>query len=75
MSIEDMPEVPSKGPLEEQKHLELPDVPTKAPVAPKVVADDSEMASAELSTKKKGLSLSLSLSHFSSVLLSLSTHT
>ncbi|XP_044464447.1 vacuolar protein sorting-associated protein 20 homolog 2-like [Mangifera indica] len=53
MSIEDMPEVPSKGPLEEQKHLELPDVPTKAPVAPKVVADDSEMASAELSTKKK----------------------
>jgi hypothetical protein len=37
--------------------LDLPDVPTKAPVVHEVVSDD-----AEVSTKRKGLSLSLFLS-------------
>ncbi|KAJ0097282.1 vacuolar protein sorting-associated protein 20 homolog 1-like [Pistacia vera] len=55
MTVEDMPEVPTKGLSEEQEHLDLPDVPTKAPVASNVVADDAEIASAEVSTKKKVL--------------------
>lgn len=55
-----MPEVPARMPSveEDDEKLDLPDVPTKAPVAPEVVVDD---ASAGVSARKKGLSLSLSL--------------
>lgn len=55
MTLEDMPEVLTKVPSEEHEHLDLPDVPTKVPVASSVVADDAEIASAEVSTKKKVL--------------------
>lgn len=51
MTLEAMPEVPSKGADEE--NLELPDVPTKAPTAASKgegVGVDSEI----VSTKKKG---------------------
>lgn len=58
-----MPEVPTEGPSEEQEKLDLPNVPTKVPVASRVVADDAEIAPAEASTKRRGLSLSLSLSY------------
>ena len=57
-----MPEVPTEGPSKEQEKLDLPNVPTKVPVASRVVADDAEIAPAEASTKKRGVSLSLSLS-------------
>lgn len=57
MAVEDTPEVPIKGPLEEQEHLVLPDVPTRATVASNVAATDDEIASAQVSTKKKGLTV------------------
>ncbi|CAL5324047.1 unnamed protein product [Camellia sinensis] len=62
MALQDLPEVPSKelvteeieDDLEEiEDELDLPDVPTKAPVASKVVADEAQDASAEVSEKKR----------------------
>ncbi|CAL5382854.1 unnamed protein product [Camellia sinensis] len=54
MALQDLPEVPSKELITEEieDKLDLPDVPTKAPVAPKVVADEAQDASAEVSEKK-----------------------
>ncbi|KAK8577875.1 hypothetical protein V6N13_076554 [Hibiscus sabdariffa] len=46
MAFQDMPEVPTIADSEEQK-LDLPDVPTKKPVAPYAAGDD-----AEISTKR-----------------------
>ncbi|THG22326.1 hypothetical protein TEA_010009 [Camellia sinensis var. sinensis] len=56
MALQDLPEVPSKELVTEEieDELDLPDVPTKAPVAPKVVADEAQDASAEVSEKKRG---------------------
>ncbi|KAL7231030.1 hypothetical protein ACSBR2_009330 [Camellia fascicularis] len=55
MALQDLPEVPSKELITEEieDKLDLPDVPTKAPVAPKVVADEAQDASAEVSEKKR----------------------
>lgn len=55
MALQDLPEVPSKELITEEieNKLDLPDVPTKAPVAPKVVADEAQDASAEVSEKKR----------------------
>lgn len=55
MALQDLPEVPSKERITEEieDKLDLPDVPTKAPVAPKVVADEAQDASAEVSEKKR----------------------
>lgn len=53
-----MPNVPASLPSHEEK-LDLPDVPTKPPTA----ADAGEIAPAEASTKRKGLSLSLLYTH------------
>ncbi|CAL5368880.1 unnamed protein product [Camellia sinensis] len=55
MALQDLPEVPSKELVTEEieDELDLPDVPTKAPVAPKVVADEAQDASAEVSEKKR----------------------
>lgn len=55
MALQDLPEVPSKELTTEEieDKLDLPDVPTKAPVAPKVVADEAQDASAEVSEKKR----------------------
>ncbi|KAK8716353.1 hypothetical protein V6N13_043665 [Hibiscus sabdariffa] len=52
MAVQDMPEVPITAEFEEQK-LDLPDVPTKKPVAPDAARDDAEIASAETSTKRR----------------------
>ncbi|GMY12541.1 vacuolar protein sorting-associated protein 20 homolog 2-like [Fagus crenata] len=42
---QDLPNVPTsvQSPEEHDEELDLPDVPTKAPVVPKVVADDAEV--------------------------------
>lgn len=55
MALQDLPEVPSKELITEEieDKLDLPDVPTKAPVAPKVVADEAQDASTEVSEKKR----------------------
>ncbi|KAJ4715228.1 vacuolar protein sorting-associated protein 20.2 [Melia azedarach] len=51
LAVQDMPEVHAKGPSkEEEEKLDLPDVPTKTPVA-----DGAEITKAEVSTKKKVL--------------------
>ncbi|MBA0571723.1 hypothetical protein Golob_002098, partial [Gossypium lobatum] len=47
MAVQDMPEVPTKAGSEEEK-LDLPDVPTKKPVASDAATDD-----AEISTKRR----------------------
>ncbi|KAK2656320.1 hypothetical protein Ddye_009372 [Dipteronia dyeriana] len=47
LNLEDMPEVPTKVDSEEHENLDLPDVPTKTPVA-----SSAEIASAAASTKK-----------------------
>lgn len=60
MAIHDMPEVPPTAESEEQ-NLDLPDVPIKKPIASDAVRDDTEIASAGVSTKRRGLSLSLSV--------------
>ena len=49
-----MPDVPASVPSAEEK-LDLPDVPTKPPVAAEAAADDEEVAPAEASSKRKGL--------------------
>ncbi|KDO39501.1 hypothetical protein CISIN_1g027325mg [Citrus sinensis] len=53
LAVQEMPEVPTEGPSEEQEKLDLPNVPTKVPVASRVVADDAEIAPAEASTKRR----------------------
>ena len=51
MAVQELPEVPAKVLSdEEEQKLDLPDVPTKPPV----LVDDAEIASAEVSTKRKG---------------------
>ncbi|OMO57232.1 hypothetical protein CCACVL1_25890 [Corchorus capsularis] len=47
MAVHDMPEVPTTA--AEEQDLDLPDVPTKKPVS----SNDAEIASAEVSTKRK----------------------
>ncbi|KAF8405678.1 hypothetical protein HHK36_007755 [Tetracentron sinense] len=64
ITLQDLPAVPAPtvtSSEELDEDLVLPDVPTKAPVTPEVVADDVEDASMGVSTRRKG-SLSLSLS-------------
>uniref|UniRef100_A0A6M2EAJ5 Uncharacterized protein n=1 Tax=Populus davidiana TaxID=266767 RepID=A0A6M2EAJ5_9ROSI len=52
MAVQELPEVPTKVLSEEQEQkLDLPDVPTKPPV----FVDDAEIASAEVSTRRKVL--------------------
>ncbi|KAJ6996438.1 vacuolar protein sorting-associated protein 20 homolog 2 [Populus alba] len=52
MAVQELPEVPTKVLSEEQEQqLDLPDVPTKPPV----LVDDAEIASAEVSTRRKVL--------------------
>ncbi|GLT96067.1 hypothetical protein SLE2022_137160 [Rubroshorea leprosula] len=53
MAIQDMPTVTVTALSEEYEKLDLPDVPTKAPVASAVIADDAELASAKVPIKKK----------------------
>ncbi|KMS96759.1 hypothetical protein BVRB_8g200630 [Beta vulgaris subsp. vulgaris] len=52
LTAQDLPEVPTAAPEEEEK-LELPDVPTKVPVASNVAAKDFEEVSDELPEKRK----------------------
>ncbi|XVF84773.1 hypothetical protein PTKIN_Ptkin17bG0065500 [Pterospermum kingtungense] len=52
MAVQDMPEVPTTAESEEQK-LDLPDVPSKKPVASNAATDDAEIASAGISTKRR----------------------
>ncbi|KAE8690090.1 Vacuolar protein sorting-associated protein 20-like protein 2 [Hibiscus syriacus] len=52
MAVQDMPEVPTRAESEEQK-LNLPDVPTKKPVAADAARDDAEIASEDISTKRR----------------------
>ncbi|KAK9287897.1 hypothetical protein L1049_016340 [Liquidambar formosana] len=53
ITLQDLPKVPTAVPSSEEKEdLGLPDVPTKAP---EVVADDAEIAAAEVSTRRKVL--------------------
>ncbi|XP_022750909.1 vacuolar protein sorting-associated protein 20 homolog 1-like [Durio zibethinus] len=52
MAVQDMLEVPTKAEFEEQ-NLDLPDVPTKKPVASNAARDDAEIATAEISTKRR----------------------
>lgn len=53
ITVQDLPEAPTTGPsLQENEKLDLPNVPTKAPVAPDVVTDD-----ANVSAKSKGIAL------------------
>ncbi|KAJ9687159.1 hypothetical protein PVL29_015852 [Vitis rotundifolia] len=54
ITLQDLPAVPAAvPPPEEDEKLDLPDVPTKAPVAPQVVADEAEDASTGVSTRRK----------------------
>ncbi|XP_050218976.1 vacuolar protein sorting-associated protein 20 homolog 2-like [Mercurialis annua] len=56
MAVEDMPEVPTPVPSKEhEEKLDLPDVPTKPPVAPLAVADEDIIIPTEASTKRKVL--------------------
>ncbi|XP_021273942.1 vacuolar protein sorting-associated protein 20 homolog 2-like [Herrania umbratica] len=52
MAVQGMPEVPTTAPSEEQ-NLDLPNVPTKKPVTSNAARDDDEIASAEVSTKRR----------------------
>jgi len=62
MAVQELPEVPTKVLSEEQEQkLDLPDVPTKPPV----LVDDAEIASAEVSTRRKGHCLSVPPLHIS----------
>ncbi|XVF14860.1 hypothetical protein REPUB_Repub09cG0097400 [Reevesia pubescens] len=54
MAVQDMPEVPTTAESEEQ-NLDLPDVPTKKPVASNAARDDAEIASAEISIKRRAM--------------------
>lgn len=63
LTAQDLPEVPTAAPEEEEK-LELPDVPTKVPVASNVAAKDFEEVSDELPEKRKGISTSQSSALF-----------
>lgn len=60
LAVQDLPNAPTSVPSsnENEDIFDLPDVPTKTPVAPDAVADN-----AEVSLKKKGISLSLSHTH------------
>lgn len=51
LTLQDLPEVPAKP---EDEELILPDVPTKTPVAPEVLLDDT-VETQKLSTKRKVL--------------------
>lgn len=55
ITLQDMPKVPATVPSaeEDEEKLDLPDVPTKTPVDPEVVADDAEDASTRVSARKK----------------------
>lgn len=55
INLQDLPKVPiTTAPSEEQEEeLVLPDVPTKAPFAHEEAADEAEIASAEVSTRRK----------------------
>lgn len=55
--MQDLPEVPSAENVEEK--LDLPDVPTKAPVIADAVTEDGEDTSAGVTMRKKGFSISL----------------
>ncbi|XVE83384.1 hypothetical protein DITRI_Ditri16bG0084800 [Diplodiscus trichospermus] len=52
MAIQDIPEVPTAAESEEQ-NMDLPNVPTKKPVASNAARDDAEIAPAEISTGRK----------------------
>lgn len=57
ITVKDMPEVPTT-PVPSEKHeekLDLPAVPSQAPVASAVTSDDTEIASSKLSMKEKVL--------------------
>lgn len=47
ITVQDLPTAPASVPSQENEKLDLPDVPTKVPVAPDVVTTD------EVSTKTK----------------------
>ncbi|RVX02505.1 Vacuolar protein sorting-associated protein 20-like 2 [Vitis vinifera] len=57
ITLQDLPAVPAAvPPPEENEKLDLPDVPTKAPVAPaspQAVVDEAEDASTGVSTRRK----------------------
>ncbi|GAV66080.1 Snf7 domain-containing protein [Cephalotus follicularis] len=55
VTLQDMQEVPATIPLSEEDKLDLPDVPTIAPVASSTVTDDRKIVSAEVSVKRKDL--------------------
>lgn len=42
ITIQDLPETPASVPGPQDEKLDLPDVPTKVPVAPDVVTDDAK---------------------------------
>ncbi|XP_061993037.1 vacuolar protein sorting-associated protein 20 homolog 2-like [Rosa rugosa] len=42
ITVQDLPEAPASVPGHQDEKLDLPDVPTKVPVAPDVVADDAK---------------------------------
>lgn len=45
ITVQDLPEAPTTGPsLQENEKLDLPNVPTKAPVAPDEVTDDAKVS-------------------------------
>lgn len=52
LTLQDLPEVPSAANVEEK--LDLPDVPTKAPVITEAVMEDTQDTSAGVSVQKKG---------------------
>lgn len=54
ITLQDLPAVPAAvPPPEENEKLDLPDVPTKAPVAPQAVVDEAEDVSTGVSTRRK----------------------
>ncbi|KAM7258544.1 hypothetical protein ACFE04_014285 [Oxalis oulophora] len=55
LDLQDMPEVPTTALSPEEEKLDLPDVPSKAPVASRVADDSEGISSAEISRKKKVL--------------------
>lgn len=56
MALQDLPDVPKKVSSSEEveDNLDLPNVPTKAPVAGEVVEEKSQDASAGVSVATKG---------------------
>lgn len=64
LTLQDLPEVPSAIPSGEnvEEKLDLPDVPTKAPVVTEAVMEDTQDTSAGMSVQKKGYYF-YSLSH------------